>query len=162
MMKEITSTKIQKLVGLKANTLHYYVQAGAIIPDIDLGEGTGHTRIFSETNLMEISILTTLVNFGLPKRIILQLFKNIQKAVERDKLNPEKIPEKAETQLLLFFPEGPPVSSKKITHKFIDEGSYVKDMKAYAAPMFICINLTAEAERIKSLLKKGPVENLSS
>ena len=89
--EKLTSKKIEALVGLKANTLHYYIEAGVIFPDIDPGSGTGTVRLFSATNLIEAEILQQLIRFQLPKRVIVDVFRKIKVAGERDQLDPRVI-----------------------------------------------------------------------
>jgi len=91
---KFTSSEIDKETGLKANTLHYYIQGGAITPEIDRGEGTGKTRRFSETNFVEAVLIKNLLDFGLPRKSILKIFKAINDSDERHRLNPRLIKEK--------------------------------------------------------------------
>jgi len=83
-----TSSQVEKIIGINANTLHYYVQDKALIPDIDKGEGTGKTRKFSETNLIEAMIIKHFMEFGLPRRSIVSIFQKINDAGERKRLHP--------------------------------------------------------------------------
>ena len=89
--KEFTSKMIEETTGMKVNTLHYYIQSGVIIPDIDRGEGTGKSRIFSKTNCLEAIIINKLMKCGIPKRTIIKVFKKIRESNDYDKLNPKRI-----------------------------------------------------------------------
>ena len=52
-MNIFTSKQLEEIIGLKVNTLHYYVAAGGLDPDVDPGEGRGKSRLFSPTNFVE-------------------------------------------------------------------------------------------------------------
>ena len=69
----LTSKQVEKALNIRANTLHYYIKAGALVPDIDAGKGRGKKRLFSETNLMEIFIIKRLIDYGIPQRVIVAL-----------------------------------------------------------------------------------------
>ncbi len=83
---QFTSKKIENLIGLKSNTLHYYIKSGALVPEIDKGEGTGHTRLFSPKNFLEAHIIKSMINFGYSKNIILKVLKAIGKLKEWQKI----------------------------------------------------------------------------
>ncbi len=89
--EEFTSKQIERNLGLKANTLHYYIKAGGIIPDIDPGSGTGTSRKFSAINYFEAAIILNLMRYGLPKRTILEILINIKTAGDRSLLDPGEI-----------------------------------------------------------------------
>ena len=97
---KFTSKQIFEITSLKINTLHYYIKAGIITPDVEESAGTGTSRYFSSINLMEASILIRLIRFGIPKRTISIFFQSIKK--ERDFLNPQKIL-KAKGNIFLYF-----------------------------------------------------------
>ncbi|MGD9082882.1 MAG: MerR family transcriptional regulator [Desulfobacterales bacterium] len=94
---------IEEITGMKVNTLHYYIKGGAIIPDIRLGEGTGKSREFSETNCLEVIIINRLMNYGIPRRTIIEIFKKIRKNGERGRLDPRKICNAKTTEYLLIY-----------------------------------------------------------
>lgn len=112
---EITSQKIEQICGLKANTLHYYIQSGAIVPDIDKGSGRGTKRLFSSTNLIEAIIIQRLIDLGLSKKRIVQALKSIQNANERSKLSDPIEMSKFSEFLVLS-----PTADGSMTHQFIE------------------------------------------
>ncbi|MFZ7124748.1 MAG: MerR family transcriptional regulator [Desulfobacterales bacterium] len=114
MKTQLTSKQIESITGLKANTLHYYVQAGAVTPDIDGGDGRGTRRLFSGTNLVEVVIINRLIEMGVAKQRILECLKGIREAGDREKLAPEKI-QHPFSGFLVFAWDG----SGQIKHKFI-------------------------------------------
>ena len=71
-----TTKEVSEKTGIKANTLHYYIKAGAIKPEIE-GNGRGTVRMFSRTNVIEAAIIKALINFGLSKKRILLIMRDV-------------------------------------------------------------------------------------
>ena len=119
--KEFTSKQIEQYVGIKANTLHYYIQSEAIIPDVDEGSGTGTRRIFSGTNYFEACIIKQLMDYGLPKKSIVQMMKSVRDSGDRHFLNPDRFlksdSDNIRGEFLVFLPQ-----EKGFTHRFIKHG----------------------------------------
>jgi len=86
-MQSITSKTIEREVGLKSNTLHYYIEAGAIIP-FDPGSGRGTQRRFSKKNLFEAVMLKHFIKIGFSKVLIVKIFKKINSSHSWKRLNP--------------------------------------------------------------------------
>lgn len=80
---EYTSKQFEQILGFKANTLHYYVDAGGITPDIDQGAGRGTSRRFSFANLVEGAIIRRLLDYGIPRKTIIAGLRSIADANER-------------------------------------------------------------------------------
>ena len=112
---EFTSKDIKKICGLKRNTLHLYIQEGALKPDVYPGSGTGTTRLFSATNLVEAILITKLILDGLPRRSIVSMFKGIKRAGDRKMLNPAQDIDPVKMGFfLVFYREG-----KDFKHEFL-------------------------------------------
>jgi len=88
---KLTTAKVEDITLFKANTLHYYIREGAIIPDVDRGEGNGKQRLFSLTNVIEVAILSQLKGLRMPRKAIARLFKRIRETGDRENLDPENI-----------------------------------------------------------------------
>ena len=86
-MDYITSKTIEREVGLKSNTLHYYIKAGAIIP-FDPGSGRGTQRRFSRKNLLEAVMLKHFIKIGFSKMLIVKIFQKINTSSHWKNLNP--------------------------------------------------------------------------
>jgi len=157
--KTYTTKQIEKKLGLNVTTLHYYIQAGIITPDIDIGEGTGNKRILSMRNVFEAGILRQLMNYGLPKKIIVKCFKSIYRAGERDLLDPERIIETGPddvfyTIYLVFYIN----DDTEITHRFIKDGGEQKHiLKRRDRKAFINKTSSEELESINDYLFFAPV-----
>jgi hypothetical protein len=144
-----TTTFIQEKFGLKSNTLHYYIKAGAIVPDIDPGRGTGTKRLLSEINVMECVILKNLLSISLPKAVIVYFFKTIRKPYwERSLLDPSKIVSEKANLTLYFYTAGP---EGEITYG-IYKGPL--DNKLFGENIFVTIvvDLTAIAKQVLKYL----------
>lgn len=114
--QHFTSKQIENHFGLKINTLHYYVQAGIITPEIDRGSGTGHQRLFSETNAVEAAIIAKLMKMGLAKKNIAKVFEGIAKAGERKRLDPRNIVDSDDSvDFLLIYPG----DDGNLSHRFV-------------------------------------------
>jgi len=90
-MTSFTSVQLEKITGLKANTLHFYIQGGAITPGIQASEGRGRPRLFSPTDLVEVFVLKWLMDLGLPRKFIFSFFRELRAGYGEDCMNPEKI-----------------------------------------------------------------------
>jgi DNA-binding transcriptional MerR regulator len=118
--KVFSSKEIEAAVGLKMNTLHYYINAGAITPDVDEGRGYGHKRLFSSTNFTEVIIIRRLMDMGLPQSRITVMMKSINAAGDRSRLDPMKYLHawtaggQFRRDYIVFLPAG-----KKYDHVFI-------------------------------------------
>ena len=139
---EFTSKMIEEELELKANTLHYYIQAGGINPDIDAGSGTGHTRKFSATNFFQAGIIKVLMGYGLPKRSIVAMMKSIIKSKDENLLNPQKFLDRTvhrsnqvTAEFLIFFPDSS--SRGGFVHRFVTD-SNLKNLEHHSC---IIINL---------------------
>ena len=86
------------------NTIHYYIEAGALTPEIDPGSGTGTKRLFSETNFIEVYILNAFLRFSFPKRFIVNFFKEINNSGKRDLLIPDEILRDKAIKYIQFHP----------------------------------------------------------
>jgi DNA-binding transcriptional MerR regulator len=117
MVKKINSKQIEKLSGLKANTLHYYIQAGALEPDVNAGQGTGTQRLFSVANLFEATLISRLINLGMPRRAIVAFMKDIRKNNDRKRMDPETIMVSKYVELLIFHQD-----KGQYVHKFVTDG----------------------------------------
>ena len=102
-MNIFTSKQLEEIIGLKVNTLHYYVAAGGLDPDVDPGEGRGKSRLFSPTNFVEALLIMRLILFGIPKKRILEFLKSIRKSGERDRLSPDRIEGAPKARIFLVF-----------------------------------------------------------
>lgn len=90
MQKTFTTNKIEESIGLKANTLHYYIEAGAF--DLqDPGAGRGTRRLLSERNFIEAVILKRLLEMGFSKKIIVRFFKQFTQSAEWQNLTSREI-----------------------------------------------------------------------
>ncbi len=105
-MTKITSKKIEKLTGLKSNTLHYYIKSGALVPEVDKGEGTGHTRLFSVKNFLEACIIKRMIDFGYSKHIILKFFESIAKSEEWQDFKTDQAIKDRIIFLIIFYRSG--------------------------------------------------------
>lgn len=125
---KFTSKQIEENLHLKVNTLHYYIESGAIIPDVDKGRGTGTKRIFSSLNFFEACIIKHLMNYRQPKKSIVAMMKSIRDAGDRHFLNPARFlksdSDKGYIEFLVFISDG----EGSFTHRFIKHGggAYVK------------------------------------
>jgi DNA-binding transcriptional MerR regulator len=117
MIKNLNSKQIEVYSGLKANTLHYYIQAGAIEPDVAAGQGTGTQRLFSVANLFEATLISRLINLGMPRRAIVAFMKDIRGNNERERMDPEKILASKYVELLIFYQD-----KGRYVHKFVTDG----------------------------------------
>jgi hypothetical protein len=124
---DYTTTYIEKNFGLKANTLHGYIKAGAIVPDIDPGSGTGTSRKLSATNIVECLILKDLMAIRLPRVLIISMLQKIRQSEERGNLDP--ISSSPGNIKILIFPEW---ASNDICFQFIDGD--LSDMGKYRLP----------------------------
>ncbi len=113
-MNKITSKKIESLIGLKSNTLHYYIKSGAFVPEIDEGVGTGHTRLFSVKNFLEAAILKRMLNFGYSKNVILKFFESIGNSKEWRGIKPSQIIKDRIIFFIIFY-----FSGGEIVHQFV-------------------------------------------
>ena len=86
-----TTKIVSEIIGINSNTMHYYIEAGGIVPDIDKSSGTGTKRLFSETNLVEAGVLFELMLLHIPKRESVSFLRRIRNNNDRDKLNPINI-----------------------------------------------------------------------
>ena len=113
-MNNITSKKIETLLGLKSNTLHYYIKSGAFVPEVDKGEGTGHTRLFSAKNFLEAAIIKRMIDAGYSKKIILKFFESIGNSKEWQGLKPGQIVKDRIIFIIIFY-----FSGDEIVHQFV-------------------------------------------
>ena len=123
-----TSKQIESEVGIKVNTLHYYVQSGAIDP-IDPGSGRGTRRIFSEKNFIEAIILKRLLDLRLPKQTILNFFKELKLTNEWTKLDPRRIIEQRKKVLIIFYAHGNTIKITYIIEDIKGKDTNVKSFK---------------------------------
>ena len=105
-MNKITSKKIENLIGLKSNTLHYYIKSGALVPEIDEGVGTGHTREFSAKNFLEACMIKRLIDFGYSKNMILKFFESINRSREWREINTKQIIKDRIIFIIIFYRSG--------------------------------------------------------
>lgn len=96
-----TTKQITDIVGIKPNTLHYYIENGAIVPDVDPGHGRGTQRLFSAVNVIEIVMIHKLMKLGLLKKNITQMILELRKTGDREKLIISPYP--YDNQLYLAF-----------------------------------------------------------
>ncbi len=97
---EFTTKQIVESVGIKPNTLHYYIENGAIVPDIDQSQGRGTQRRFSAVNMIEIVIIHRLIKIGLLKKNITQMIKGLRDKGDREKLIMSPYPHDDELDLV--------------------------------------------------------------
>ena len=127
-MNIFTSKQLEESMGLKTNTIHYYVDSGAFAPDIDPGEGRGKSRLFSRTNFVEALLVKRLISFGMPKKRILAFLKSIQKTGDRELLNPDRIWNEKENMFLVFrLQPDPPVTTSDPDPKKIHQFATIPD-----------------------------------
>ena len=153
-----TTKQIEKKLGLNVTTLHYYIQAGIITPDVDIGEGTGNKRVLSMRNVFEAGILRQLMNYGLPKKTIVKCFKSIYRAGERDFLDPVRIIEAGPDDVffhiyLVFYIS----NDNEITHRFIMDGDKKYVLKRKDRKDFYKKTSSDEIESINDCLVSIPV-----
>lgn len=149
--REFTSQDIDDACGLKPNVIHVYHQAGALIPDIDQGKGTGHRRLFSATNFMEAAIISYMMGDGMPRRVIVDTLKSIRSANERHLLNPASIIKSMFGHYLVLYNEG-----GKFRHQFLTEDSSKTVMSSLLlrVPEFTHVfNLTSLFNRYFSVIE---------
>jgi hypothetical protein len=120
---KLTSAQIEEITGLNINTQYYYKEAGALVPDIDAG-GRGNPRLWSGTNMIEASIIKRSMDYGLPKKIIVEMMNSIREAGDRNRLDPGRWLEIKQagsedliTEYLLFFTN--PDEKPGISHRFV-------------------------------------------
>jgi hypothetical protein len=115
---KFTTKEICGKVGIKSNTLHYYIEAGAIIPDVDESQGRGTQRLFSAVNLIEVAMVKRLISFGLLKKSIVLMLKSIRAKNERERLVSSLYAQDGINVFIAFAPDG----SKGFEHRFAHEG----------------------------------------
>ncbi len=142
----ITSLVIEKFVGLKSNTLEFYIENGALNPDIGFGSGTGSQHLFSTTNVMEAAIIHRMMSLSISKRLILAILKSINKSGKRPLLNPQSILKEDGTQFLMIF-SGP---NKKLTYNICT----IQGHPSSSLEAFFIINLTVMAKKYINLEDK--------
>ena len=146
LQREFTTKQIEDSLGLKANTLHYYIHSGAITPGIETGTGT--RRLLSATNYVEAVIIRQLMKFGVPKRTIINMFRSIDNANERDSLNPSRqlkkesdVSQLEEVEYLVFFLSHDDFNPGGISHKFVLGGTGELEEYLFRKTECIVINL---------------------
>ena len=121
MKLELTSTQIEQLVGLRVNTLHYYVQAGAIVPDISTGAGRGTKRLFGSKNLVEVIIVKRMIEMHVGKQKIVEAMKSLRTDGEYKKKSLSELGDPVHRYLSVFSLEKGQMVHRLI--KFSDEDS---------------------------------------
>ncbi|BBO72767.1 hypothetical protein DSCW_01840 [Desulfosarcina widdelii] len=110
---QFTTKDIENLCGLKQNTLHLYIQAGALTPDIDPGKGTGKTRLLSGINFVQAVIIANMIDHGLPRRAIVEMMKSLNQ--DRGRLDPDELPNHGTVYVAFFKIRG------RWVHSFLDQ-----------------------------------------
>jgi DNA-binding transcriptional MerR regulator len=101
-MRQFTTKTIEEATGLKRNTLHYYIEAGAIVPE-DPGRGRGTRRVLSRKNFIEAAILKRLLDLGLTKTRNLQALNLIRQSQDWKDLNIKALLELRPTYLFFLL-----------------------------------------------------------
>ena len=131
MKKTFTTREIEKSTGLKVNTLHYYVQAGAFNLQ-DPGGGRGTRRLLSERNFIEAVILKRLIELGLSKKIIVGLFKQFTNSAKWQNLTSREIVNAASLVYIVFWLERGEIRCKiEIPKSKITSFSQVSDKEFF-------------------------------
>ena len=88
--KEYSLTEVSKLLQLPQHRLIYLCEAKVIVPDKSDAKGRGSSRRFSERNLLEFLVATTLSEFHVPAKISVNIITTVRMfAKEVEKLLPK-------------------------------------------------------------------------
>jgi DNA-binding transcriptional MerR regulator len=58
--------KITEKTGLTPRQIQFYSEQGVVTPEVDLGEGRGKARVYSEHNMIQFLIIKNLADLGMP------------------------------------------------------------------------------------------------
>lgn len=64
-MSGYTKKRIVEITGLSLRQVQFYTEQGVVTPEIDLGEGRGKTRLYSDHNLVQFMIIRGLMELGM-------------------------------------------------------------------------------------------------
>ncbi len=142
-MRTFSSTDIEKITGLKSNTLHYYIQRGIIYPDVREAEGRGTRRVYSAKNLLEAFILKFLMDLGLPRKAIQSFFESARAGYGEGLFDPHALSDRART-VILFYPSLSEDPAFRVLE--LDSGRSGDDLAD--RPGYILINVSWIAENL--------------
>ena len=134
----LTAT-VERITGLKGNTLHSYIQRGAIVPEVRDAEGRGSRRLFSARNLVEAFVLKWLMDLGLPRNAILAFFENARRGYGPDCFDPRTVQERSRVTIL-FYPSSRGETAFRILEGEAGEGGRLQVLDD--GPGWIVINLS--------------------
>ena len=60
-----TKKRVAEISGLSLRAVQYYTERGLVVPEFDKGEGRGSTRRYSIVNLVELSLIKALSQYGM-------------------------------------------------------------------------------------------------
>jgi DNA-binding transcriptional MerR regulator len=74
-----TKKRISEVTKLKERQVQFYTEQGVVTPELDLGEGRGRLRLYSNHNMVQFLIIKALADLGMPINKIKPLLKYIEK-----------------------------------------------------------------------------------
>ncbi|GAB6905630.1 hypothetical protein DESC_290167 [Desulfosarcina cetonica] len=129
---------VEKMTGIKANRIHYFSDAGILIParKAQKGEGILTYSFYDCVNVLEIFLINKLNAFFIPKRSIKEFFESIRDI--RNSLNPFKISDHKESAFLIFsYDENGNLVSEFAENNSVKKAvSIVVDLKQLVSDLF--------------------------
>jgi|GEM_PF-6502832 len=142
-MRTFTSIDIEKITGLKSNTLHYYIQRGILTPDVREAQGRGTRREYSPKNLMQAFVLKFLMDLGLPRMAIREFFQSARELYGDELFLPGALAGRTQKAILFY-----PALSDETGFRVVELGPGRSATDLTDRPGFILINVSWIAENL--------------
>lgn len=101
--KAFTSKQLAFIADFNVKNLHGYVEAGKIVPGVQVSKGSGTINLFSSINLMQARIAQECISLGIARRTVFKLMESVVELGVLSKLDPYAIQEAGGLIFLHFY-----------------------------------------------------------